>query len=120
MSFLADPPALVVVGAALHRWVPEERAQRWARRATLVTFVGTSAALYLNAGWTRPLWRLLGASSGRDWMLNSGVFHLDHEHPAVRTHAFAVSAFCTYPLWLRLGCRLGRKPSHASRARDPQ
>jgi len=45
----------------------------------MTVFWGVSALLYLNRGWTRPIWRACLATSGRDWMLNSGVLGLDAE-----------------------------------------
>jgi len=55
------------------------------------------------------VWRLCRADSGRDWMLNSGVLKLDHKHPSTRTHAVSAAIFATYPLWLWLGYRHGRR-----------
>ena len=42
-------------------------------------------------------------------MLNSGVFQLDHERPSPRTHAVSAAIFATYPLWLWLGYRHGKR-----------
>lgn len=108
MSFLLDPPALVMAGASAERKIHGERARAWVRRATLSSFIGVSTALYLDLPWTRPLWRAVRASSGRDWMLNSGVFRFEHRRPGWGTHLLAVGLFATYPLWYRLGERLGR------------
>lgn len=112
MSFLVDPPLLVACGAAANL-LPDERARTRAERAVLATFLGTSISLYLNARWTRPLWKLCRARSGRDWMLNSGVTHFEHERPRAAVHVAAVALFVTYPLWFRLGARLAasRGPS---------
>lgn len=112
MSFLVDPPLLVAHGAAIGRLAPDERTRRAAEAAVLAVFVGTSVALYFDREWTRPLWEACGARTGRDWMLNSGVFSFDHEHPSRRTHAVAAALFATYPAWLRLGIRLGRRLRH--------
>lgn len=105
MSFLVDPPLLVACGAAANL-LPDERSRKLAKRAVLATFLGTSISLYLNASWTRRLWELCRAGSGRDWMLNSGVTHLEHEHPAPAVHIAAAALFAAYPLWYRLGTRL--------------
>ena len=42
-------------------------------------------------------------------MLNSGVFALDHRRPSTRTHAISAAIFATYPLWLWLGYRHGKR-----------
>ena len=80
MSFLIDPPWLYATGRAYGRLMPERTPAARARQtATAGVFLATSISLYLN----RPLDAadLGGAAareSGRDWMLNSGVFRLDH------------------------------------------
>ncbi len=109
MSFLLDPPLLVATGAALERVLPDERAKRLAAAAVVGTYVGVSAGLYLNRPRLRWFWRLFGAETGRDWMLNSGVLRFDHERSGPATHAVAAAIFATYPLWYSLGRRLGRR-----------
>jgi hypothetical protein len=52
---------------------------------------------------------MCGAESGRDWMLNSGVFKLDHEKVSPKTHLASAAIFATYPIWLRMGRKLGAK-----------
>ena len=105
MSFLIDPPWLYANGRAL------ARASHPAPLAagTMAVFWGVSIPLYLNRRWTQPVWRLCRADSGRDWMLNSGVLKLDHRRPSRRTHAVSAAIFATYPLWLYLGYRHGRR-----------
>jgi hypothetical protein len=75
----------------------------------MAVFWGVSIPLYLNQRWTRPVWRLCRAQSGRDWMLNSGVLALDHKRPSTRTHVISAAIFATYPLWLWLGYRHGKR-----------
>ena len=112
MSFLLDPPLLYASGEAYGRLAPES-AQGGvavaAGAATLAVFVGTSASLYANRAWTRPLVRLVRARDGRDWMLNSGVLRLPYRRVGARTHLAAAAAFATYPLWLWLGWDHGRR-----------
>lgn len=109
MSFLVDPPLLVASGAAIEAAAPDERTARRLEAAVLGVFVVTSVSLYLNARWTRWLARLCRARSGRDWMLNSGVFHFDDERAGPTTHLVSAFIFCTYPLWIRLGRRAGAR-----------
>jgi hypothetical protein len=103
MSFLIDPPWLYANGRVLAQ-APAD-ARRPLAAATLATFLVTSISLYLDRGWTRPIWRLCRARSGRDWMLNSGVLRLDPDRAGPRTHVVSALLFATYPLWLWLGLR---------------
>ena len=104
MSFLIDPPWLYANGRLIGAAVPES-ARKPVAAATMATFFGVSIPLYLNARWTRPIWRACGATSGRDWMLNSGVLTLDDRRVSTRTHVVSALIFATYPLWLWLGLR---------------
>jgi hypothetical protein len=109
MSFLIDPALLYGSGRAYRRL--SGRSQPSAMRDAAVgagfmgLFWGVSVGLYLERRWTRRLWRACRASSGRDWMLNSGVLRLDWRKAGTRTHALSALAFATYPLWLWLGMR---------------
>jgi hypothetical protein len=113
-SFLLDPPMLAASGwlsaKLTKRMTPEHR--RSARRAlgvgTIAIFWATSASLYMNREWTRWIWEMCRAESGRDWMLNSGVFGLDPNRASTSTHLVSGALFATYPLWLWLGLRHGR------------
>ena len=107
MSFLIDPPWLYANGRLTARM--PERAQRPVAAATLGVFMVTSVSLYLNAPWTRPIWKLCRAEDGRDWMLNSGVLHVDHRDATPRTHVVSAALFASYPLWLWLGIKHGRR-----------
>ncbi|MGA2165711.1 MAG: hypothetical protein ABSH36_14770 [Solirubrobacteraceae bacterium] len=110
MSFLIDPPWLYATGRAYGRLMPERTpASRAVHTATASAFLATSISLYFDRPWTRPLWRLCRAQSGRDWMLNSGVFRLDFRRAGRRTHVVSALLFATYPLWLALGERRGRR-----------
>lgn len=112
MSFLIDPPWLYANGEAYARLAPE-RAQGTAARvlgaATVGVFLLTSVSLYLNREWTRPIWQACRARDGRDWMLNSGVLRFDERSAGAGTHAVSALIFATYPLWLALGYRRGRR-----------
>jgi hypothetical protein len=107
VSFLIDPPWLYANGRLAAR-LPE-RAQTPVVAATVATFVVTSVSLYLNRPWTRWMWRLCRAEDGRDWMLNSGVLRLDPRAAGPRTHAVSAALFASYPLWMWLGLRHGRR-----------
>ena len=107
MSFLIDPPWLYANGR-LTATLPEP-VQAPVAAGTLATFLGVSVSLYLNRPWTRWIWRLCRAEDGRDWMLNSGVLRIDHRRAGPRTHAVSAALFATYPVWLWLGLRHGRR-----------
>ena len=105
MSFLIDGPWLYANGRAIAR---TSRPAPLAA-ATMAVFWGVSIPLYLNRRWTRPIWRACRARSGRDWMINSGVLRVDAERAGPRTHALSAAILATYPLWLWLGIRHGRR-----------
>jgi hypothetical protein len=107
MSFLIDPPWLYANGRALAATQSPQQRDRLAA-ATLGVFLVTSISLYLDKGWTKPIWRLCRARSGRDWMLNSGVFRMNPEAAGTPTHLASGALFATYPLWLWLGLRHGQ------------
>ncbi|MCL4422021.1 MAG: hypothetical protein M1115_02425 [Actinobacteria bacterium] len=112
MSFLIDPPLLVGTGAAIESSVDDPKLATRLELGVLVVFLLTSVSLYLNLRWTEWLWRMCGAQSGRDWMVNSGVLKLDHEHLSPKAHTVSAAIFATYPLWIHLG----RKAAAARRA----
>jgi hypothetical protein len=110
VSFLIDPPWLYTNGQVYARLAPDSargRAAAAAGAATVAVFWLVSVSLYLNRRWTDPIATACRAEDGRDWMLNSGVFKLDHRAAGPRTHAVAALIFLTYPLWLWLGYRRG-------------
>lgn len=109
MSFLIDPGLLYASGRTFAASVPEEERRPEGDVAvgalTMALFWLVSVGLYLDWRWTRPIWRACPAESGRDWMLNSGVFRFDWRNAGPRTHLLAALLFLTYPLWLWLGMR---------------
>jgi hypothetical protein len=107
VSFLIDAPWLYANGRAYARLRPRTAATLGA--ATIGAFYAVSIPLYLDRRWTRPIWRACRARSGRDWMVNSGVLKIDHRRVGARTHAISAALFASYPLWLWLGWRDGRR-----------
>lgn len=114
MSFLIDPPLLYSGGRAYERITRNMQPNRTrdiaVGAAYMTVFWGVSIGLYLDQGWTKPVWRMCRAESGRDWMLNSGVLRLNWRKAGPRTHKVAAAIFATYPVWLWLGIR-GRRPT---------
>jgi hypothetical protein len=110
VSFLLDPPLLVACGAASERVVGDDpRAMGLARAASVAGFVGVSAALYANAEPVVRRWPTLGARSGREFMLTSGLARIDERSMKPAHHAAALALFVAYPLWFELGRRLARR-----------
>ena len=112
MSFLIDGPWLYALGDAYGRREPEDAHPSQAAAlgsATIATFWGLSVPLYLNRGWTKPVWRICRARSGRDWMVNSGVLKIDETRIGPRGHALSAAIFLTYPIWLVAGYSIGRR-----------
>jgi hypothetical protein len=103
MSFLLDPPQLVAYGALIESTIRDERLKRALQAGVATTFIAGSTAIYLEAPVAKPLWRLFGERSGRDFMWNSGVFDIDHESRAPGIHLLAAGILATYPLLVRLG-----------------
>jgi len=115
MSFLIDPALLYAGGRTYAATTPPQ--ERTAKNdlkvaaQTMACFYAVSVGLYLDRPWTKPIWRACRARSGRDWMVNSGVTRFDASRAGPRTHAAAAAMFATYPLWLWLGMRHGRRRS---------
>src|ERR1700685_2311533 len=87
MSFLIDPPWLYATGRAYGRLMPERTpAARAVSRLTAGAFLPTSILLYFDRPGTRRIGEACRADTGRDWMLNSGVFRFDFRRAGRRTH----------------------------------
>lgn len=110
MSFLVDPPLLLASGLAISKLAPDEETGHKLEMLTRVTFLAGATALYLNApvanGIARKVFR---SEDGREFMVNSMVFNFDHRKLRGRRHLVAAGLLATYPLWLKLGRRLGRR-----------
>jgi hypothetical protein len=117
MSFLLDPPALVLVGFLAGKVYyllvayADGILTRGASKKGLIAFGAVvvalfwaySALLYVNAiyfPWPLPRW-----VGGTDWMLNSGLPLGLSRSPG--TDIIALVIFATYPVWLYLGTELG-------------
>lgn len=102
MSFLLDPPALVLVGIALGRSAQSRRRRHRLAAGVVAGFLVVSGLLYVDV---LPWW--LGEwMQGSDWMLNSGLDTDLQRQPG--TDVLAVVLFAAYPLWMWLGLHLGR------------
>lgn len=114
MSFLIDPFLLVVCGALIvwlrNRWLYRvtSHATKVLGVLTIMLFWVVAGSLYLNLGWFDGLWLWTGrAVSGRDFMINSGIFWFEYTFTAGLIDAIALILFALYPLWLYCGVFLG-------------
>jgi hypothetical protein len=104
LRFLLEPPLRAAPGAATERVAGDDpHVTRIARAVTLAAFIGVSGALYANVEWVARRWPLLGARSGREFMLTSGLAEVDESAIDARQHVAALSLFILYPLWFDLG-----------------
>ena len=114
-SFLIDPLLLFIIGSFIAFFAASYARDNFMRRkilfwssaATMVIFWGVSISLYFDLSWVSWMWELCGAATGRDWMLNSGIFHFNFSNPPIATHIIAGLLCATYPLWLLLGIKFG-------------
>jgi hypothetical protein len=101
MSFLLDPPALVIIGIVIGRYVDSRSRRRQLAAGVVVVFLVVSTLLYLDVlPWWFGTWM-----SGSDWMLNSGLDTNLTRQPG--TDVLAVILFAAYPLWMKLGLDIG-------------
>ncbi|MFQ6136182.1 MAG: hypothetical protein ACE5PM_03275 [Candidatus Hydrothermarchaeales archaeon] len=117
MSFLLDPPSLVLIGIIL--WLVGKRFELGKSRLIVIgglvvaIFIGISTALYLDLmRWRIPgLWDMEGSV----WMFHSNITGISKaDVPLVAV----VVVFLLYPLWLYLGYAAGRLlTERATRAR---
>ena len=110
MSFLIDAPWLYANGRAYAALRARARAGRAARRRDGRRVLGGGdLALPRPPLDAADLARVPRAQDGRDWMINSGVLRVDTERAGRATHAASAVLFASYPLWLWLGLRHGRR-----------
>ncbi|HEV3230221.1 MAG TPA: hypothetical protein VGY97_12150 [Solirubrobacteraceae bacterium] len=110
MSFLLDPPLLVATGATIERLGCSQATARRAELAAVASFWAVSGALYANWKPTRGLSRALRSSSGRDFMLGSGLKSFAGYRAGPGTHLLAIGLFLLYPAWVKLGRILAAGP----------
>jgi hypothetical protein len=112
MSFLLDPPMLVVTGAAIERVTSDPRAADRLSWLTIGVYYAVSVPLWLDSS-AKPLelfWKPLGSSGPRDFMVNSGILDLPvPKRPTARQHLTAAAILATYPLFLHAGRALARR-----------
>ncbi len=116
MTFLIDPPLLIifgyisfVIGNAL-----KHKTQLPISKALVIfsfcTIIFTSSSLYLNMGYVDFFWLpfVPAVASGKDLMINSGIFSFESTETAGLTDALAFLQIAIYPIWIYLGVKLYR------------
>lgn len=110
MAFLMDAPMLVASGVAISKIAPNEDVARKLELATAATFIAGATAFYVNApGFKQVAQKVFRSEDGREFMVNSMVFNFDHRKLRGRRHLIAAGLLASYPLWLKLGRRLGAR-----------
>ena len=116
MTFLIDPALLIifgyvsfVIGNAL-----KGKTKFPISNALVIfsfcTIIFTSSSLYLNLGYMNFFWLpfVPAVSSGRDLMINSGIFSFESINTAGLIDALAFLQIAIYPIWIYLGVKLYR------------
>lgn len=118
MAFWMDPFLLVGIGALI-AWLGKttHEGNPFVIRGAQILMVAISylfaIGIFLNLSILAPVWRVLGAETGTEFMINGLVFRLV---PAGTTWTdigaagmfVAILLFALYPVWLKLGIVLGR------------
>ena len=116
MTFLIDPALLIifgyvsfVIGNAL-KGKTEFPISNALVIFSLCTIIFTSSSLYLNFGYMDFFWLpfVPVVSSGRDLMINSGIFSFESTNTAGLIDALAFLQIAIYPIWIYLGVKLYR------------
>ena len=114
MTFLIDPPLLIifgyvsfVIGNAL-----KHKTQLPISKALVIfsfcTIIFTSSSLYLNMGYVDFFWLpfVPAVASGKDLMINSGIFSFESTNTAGLIDVLAFLQIAIYPIWIYLGVKL--------------
>ena len=112
MSFTADPVLLFAAGELYARALPESAQGGMAAAAGALkvgAFEAAGIASYLDAEWTRALWKPFGAKTGTDFMVAWPWAHGKKRKRSGRTDAVAALVFASYPLFWWLGWDHGRR-----------
>lgn len=116
MTFLIDPALLIifgyvsfVIGNAL-KGKTKFPVSNALVLFSLCTIIFTSSSLYLNLGYVDFFWLpfVPAVSSGRDLMINSGIFSFESINTAGLIDALAFLQIAIYPIWIYLGMKLYR------------
>ena len=109
MPFLIDPPWLYATGVA-DRPADARANAGGTRRAHRDSgaFLATSISLLSRSSVDAPDLASVPRRERTDWMLTRGL-QIDHRRAGPRAHEVSASLFATYPWWLLLGEKVGRR-----------
>jgi hypothetical protein len=114
MTFLIDPPLLIIF-SLLSCWIDEKAKGKTERPVekflaifSLCVIIFTSSSLYLNMWFMDWFWMPFspGVTSGRDLMINSGLFAFESVNTGGLIDTLALIQILLYPLWSIIGLRL--------------
>jgi hypothetical protein len=117
MTFLIDPPLLVAF-ALLSCWIGRKVQNRTNAPVgqilawfSLCVILFTSTSLYFNLEFMDWFWQPFYpiVTSGRDLMINTGLFSIESVDTAGLIDALAVFQIAIYPIWTHLGLRLNAR-----------
>ena len=116
MTFLIDPALLIifgyvsfVIGNAL-KGKTKFPVSNALVIFILCTIIFTSSSLYLNMGYVDFFWLpfVPAVTSGKDLMINSGIFSFESTTTTGLIDALAFLQIAIYPIWIYLGVKLYR------------
>ncbi|MHA1479980.1 MAG: hypothetical protein ACTSQZ_00955 [Candidatus Thorarchaeota archaeon] len=114
MTFLIDPPLLIffsLISLKIGDLVSTKTKLpigKFLALFSLVVILFTSTSLYLNGWWLDWFWVPFqpAVTSGRDLMINSGIFSFESANTAGLTDALAFIQIALYPMWTLIGIKL--------------
>ena len=117
MTFLIDPPLLIIfslISVRIGFLVGNRTSQPIGKMLaifSLCVIIFTSTSLYINGWWMDWFWMPLQptVTSGKDLMINSGIFAFESENTAGLIDTLAAIQILLYPLWSFLGLKLANK-----------
>ena len=117
MTFLIDP-GLLIIFSLVSCWIGSRVKDRTTKPIgrllaifSLCVIIFTSTSLYLNMWYMDWFWIPFSPAitSGRDLMINSGIFQFESTNTAGLIDTLAAIQIVLYPLWTYVGLRLWSK-----------
>ncbi|MHA1864754.1 MAG: hypothetical protein ACTSWA_13360 [Candidatus Thorarchaeota archaeon] len=114
MTFLIDP-ALLIIFSLVSCWIGQIVKDKTTMQVgkilsifSLCVIIFTSTSLYLNLWYMDWFWQPFFplVTSGRDLMINSGIFNFESVNTSGLTDTLAAIQIILYPLWTYIGFRI--------------
>ncbi|TFG27615.1 hypothetical protein EU528_12565 [Candidatus Thorarchaeota archaeon] len=114
MTFLIDPALLILfslVSCGIGYSVRNKTSLPVGKMLSILclcVILFTSTSLYLNLWYMDWFWQPFAplVTSGKDLMINSGIFHFESTNTAGLTDTLAAIQIILYPLWTFIGIRI--------------